>query len=511
MMHSFHGYTAPPAILDGVRRGEITAFCLFAHMNVESLAQVRALNEQLIEAARGGGLPPPLLGIDQEGGQLMAITGGATELPGNMALGATRSPELARQAGIVLARELRALGFNLNFAPSLDVNSNPHNPVIGIRSFGDDAEWVARLGVALIDGLQAEGMIASAKHFPGHGDISTDTHFDAPTVTHPRKHLEQVELYPFNAAIRGGVKSVMSAHILYTALDAAAPATLSRPILTDLLRDEMGFDGLILTDAMDMHAVAKEGAFPSVKGALDAGADLVLLAHLPDQFGLAREAAALENARSLTRIASAREAVPRDLPSLDIVGCAEHQQVAQNIADHAITVVKDDDCLPLRPAPEETIVVITPAPADLTPADTSSMVTIRLAEAVQKRHGRVAAYELPHGADDADVRALLAACEDADHIIIGTINADHDAAQAELVNALLERGQMPIVVALRTPYDLLAFPNVPVYLCAYGIRQASVEAVARVLFGEIEAKGVLPCAIPGIAPAGSMTLERVTL
>src|SRR5688572_17576366 len=176
VMFSFHGLTPPSEILEAVRAGRAGAFCLFAHKNVESPAQVRRLCEALHQAAREGNQPPPIIGIDQEGGQLIAITMGATELPGNMALGATRSPELARKAGYVLGRELLAMGINMNFAPSLDVNTHPDNPVIGIRSFSDDSHLVAELGAALIEGMQAQGVMASAKHFPGHGATATDSH-----------------------------------------------------------------------------------------------------------------------------------------------------------------------------------------------------------------------------------------------------------------------------------------------------------------------------------------------
>ncbi|CAG1773069.1 partial Beta-hexosaminidase A, partial [uncultured bacterium] len=183
LMHSFRGTTLPEAVREAVRRGEIAAFCLF-NFNVVSPAQLRELTLALYAAAAEGGLPPPIIGMDQEGGQLIAVSEGTTELPGNMALGATRSPELAEQAGRVLGRELLAMGVNMNFAPSLDINNNPANPAIGIRSFGDDPNLVSVLGRALIRGIQAEGVIATAKHFPGMGDIESDSHFALPVVPH---------------------------------------------------------------------------------------------------------------------------------------------------------------------------------------------------------------------------------------------------------------------------------------------------------------------------------------
>ena len=496
LMISFEGAAAPREILDGVQRGTIASFCLFGHLNSRAPAPLRELTESLRHAAQLGGQPVPLLGIDQEGGQLMAVVGGATELPGNMALGATRSPELAEQAGRVLGRELLAMGINLNFAPSLDVNVNPANPVVGTRSFGADPALVTELGLAMIRGMQAEGVIATAKHFPGHGDTGTDPHHAHAVVSHPLERIEAVELHPFRTAIQAGVKAIMTAHILFTALDDERPATISQPILTGYLRERLGFEGVLMTDAMDMHAVARYGREASVRMALEAGADLVLLGHLPGQMELIRDLAPLARPAAQARIAALRAQADRPLPDFDVIGCAAHQQIAQTIADRAITLVRDAGRLPLRLAPDAEIVVITPEPVDLTPADTSSHVTIALADAIRQRHPRTRAYELPHRAGPDEIAALLHAVEDADTVIVGTISADQHAGQTELVRALHARGQCPIVIALRTPYDLAAFPMIETYLCAYSIRPVAVEAAARVLFGEIEATGVLPGAIP---------------
>ncbi len=497
LMHSFEGYTVPETILAGVRRGEISSFCLFGHWNGDSPAQVRAVTDALRRAASAGNQPVPLIGIDQEGGQLMAVTHGATELPGNMARGAARSPELAEQAGCVLARELLAMGANLNFAPSVDVNVNPANPVVGIRSFGAEPALVAELGAAMIRGMQGEGVIANAKHFPGHGDVSSDTHHNLPVLDHPRARIDAVELVPFRAAIQAGVQAIMSAHILFTTLDAERPATLSRAILHDFLRGELGFDGLVITDAMDMAPVARYGAFESTRLALQAGADLVLLAHLPDQLEIARQMRPYAQPEALARIAAARQQADRIAPlDLDTIGCAEHQRIAQTIADRSITLVRDGGQLPLRPGPDDTIAVITPVPRDLTPADTSSAAHIGLADAIRQRHPHTRAYQLPAG--EGHLSAILEATLDAQIVVVGTVAADQDAAQAELVRTLHARGQQPIVIALRTPYDLIAFPMIKTYLCAYGIRSVTTEAAARVLFSEIEPRGVLPCPIPDV-------------
>lgn len=500
LMHSFKGAVPPEAILDAVRRGEIAAFCLF-NFNVVSPAQLRELTQALYDAAAEGGFPPPIIGIDQEGGQLIAVDEGATELPGNMALGATRSPELAEQAGRVLGRELLAMGVNMNFAPSLDINNNPANPAIGIRSFGDNPELVSELGRAVIRGVQAEGVIATAKHFPGMGDIESDSHFALPVVAHSLERMRAVELVPFRDAVAAGVDAIMTGHIVFTALDNRA-ATLSPAVLTGLLRQELGFDGLLVTDAMDMNAVAREGTLPSLEAALRAGNDLALLGHIPDQLSLIPKLAHLLNPESVARIQRARQRLPRQLPPLSVVGSSEHRQIAQAIADRATTVVRDNGRLPLVANPEDRVVVVTVKTADLTPADTSSRVRVGLASAISRRQPRAEALEIPMHADETTVRAALRFLEDADTIIIGTTAAERDAGQTALIRALCERGQQPIVVSLRTPYDCIAFPMVQTYLCAYSIRAVSIEAVARVLFGEIEAQGTLPVALPGLRVGG---------
>jgi beta-N-acetylhexosaminidase len=492
IMFSFRGYQAPPEILDAVRAGVAGAFCLFAY-NVESPEQLRALCQSLMDAAAEGGFPPPLIGIDQEGGQLMSINGQATALPGNMALGAARSVELARAAGGVLGRELRAVGVNLNFAPSLDVNNNPLNPVIGVRSFGDDPEWVGRLGTALIAGMEAEGVLATAKHFPGHGDIVSDTHHGQALVPHALDRMNAVELAPFRAAIAHGVGAIMSAHITFTALDDQ-PATLSRRILHGLLRDEMGYDGLIITDAMDMYAVSRLGAYESVSAALRAGADLVMLGHLPDQLALAQRMVPFGTPEAAARVMRARERLPRTLLPFELLGCAAHQQVAHQIAEAAVTRVRGEATLQM--SARQRLTVIVPKPVNLTPADTSAMIRVDLAAAFARRGILVDAIEIPFGADLADIRSVVGRALKSDHIVIGTIAADQDPAQAALVNGLLAEGRQPVVVALRTPYDLGQFPTLRDYWCTYSIRPAAVEAFARAVLGEFTPTGVLPCRLP---------------
>jgi beta-N-acetylhexosaminidase len=315
-------------------------------------------------------------------------------------------------------------------------------------------------------------------------------------INHSLERIQAVELAPFRAAIQADVKAIITAHILFSELDTQQPATLSSIILTDLLRQQMGFTGVIITDAMDMDAVARLGARESVQMALNAGADLILLGHLRDQLAMFDDLRSMAHPAALERIQALRTSTLGPDPALDVVGCIEHRQIAQTIADRSITLVKNTvQAVPLHPNSDTTIAVITPQPLNLTPADTSALVNITLANAIRRRHPRVTDYQL---ASQNDIAAILEATRQANIVVVGTICAEQDAVQAELVQALLARGQHPIVVSLRTPYDLIAFPQIETYLCAYGIRDVTTEAVARVLFGEIEAAGILPCPIPNL-------------
>ncbi|MDZ4670743.1 MAG: beta-N-acetylhexosaminidase [Phototrophicales bacterium] len=496
MMFSFNGYVVPDHMLEMVKQGEVVSFCIFKK-NLTSPAQLRDIAESIHKAARAGGQLTPLIGIDQEGGQLMAVANGATELPGNMALGATQSTELAEKAGYLLGRELLAMGVNVNFAPTLDVNNNPHNPVIGIRSFGDNPQNVANLGAAIIRGMQAQGIIATAKHFPGHGDTDADSHLDTPIVRHDINRLKSVEMVPFQRVIGENVGAIMTAHIIYPALDDQNPATISAPILTDLLRNEMGYNGIILTDAMDMYAVSRLGALPSTTAALDAGADLVMLGHLESQAELHTTLKPRYSPASIARIQAAQRRVSPEILDFSLVGCAEHRAIAQEIADRSITVVRDTKhLLPL--SADKSLGVVMVQPTNLTPADSSAFIKIKFAERISQRCPDATTHNLPFRADESALREALDAVAGLDTVVVGTITANNDTSQAEFVNALISRGQNVIVVALRTPYDLVAFPHIEAYLCTYGIREVSMEAVARVLFGEIEARGVLPCVIPSV-------------
>lgn len=507
---SFMGKQRPsPELLKIIHRQHIGGIVLFRHKNVGSLAELRNLTAALQKAAAQAKQPPLLIAADQEGGQLMAI-GDATPFPGNMALGATRSEKLAYKVGQSLGRELAAVGVNVDFAPVCDVNNNPRNPVVGTRSFGEDPTLVGELSAAMIKGLQSAGVAATAKHFPGHGDVSSDSHHGAPVVPHPAKRIDRIELPPFRAAIKAGVRLMMTAHIVMPALNGrtSQPATVSPEILRGLLRKKLGFNGLIVGDAMDMHAMEQgPGYIAEAMAAVAAGLDLLLLNH-----DLSRVDAAFANILHAARRgllspqeinASARRVLALKArlakmkqPPLSIVGCREHLALARQVAEQSMTLVRNTaQRVPLNLTSDAKVAVVVPRPEDLTPADTSSYVTPNLAAALRRYHRRVDEFVMAMNPESSEIKSLREKLKNYDLAIIGTINAMVHKGQADLVNAVLKQGTKVVAVALRMPYDLAAYPGVHTYACTYSILPPAMEALAAALMGKIDFRGKLPVTV----------------
>lgn len=484
-MISFRGSVAPAWVLAGLESGQLAAVCLFNY-NVQSLTQLRELTDSLRAAAARGGHPPPLIGIDQEGGQLMAVGHGTTELPGNMALGATRDAALARRTGELLADELLALGCNMNFAPVLDLASQLASHVVGVRAFSDDSALAARLGAALIKGMQSRGVLATAKHFPGHGRTAFDSHLTSPTIELTPGQLAE-DLEPFHAAVAAGVAAVMSAHVTYPQLDSQ-PATHSRRILTGLLREQLGYGGLVVTDAMDMRAVTEVPPPESCLRALRAGADLVLLGHLHGQEELTRLLAEHTDAGSRQRVQDARARLATELPDLDVLASHAHLELAAKIADSAVTVVRGQPQLRLQD--EDPLLLVSFESRAATPADSTGGSELQLLRQMRLRHRLV--REVRVGADTT-VRDLPPAAA----VVVATSDAAHDPRQRALVEQLVDSGADPTVIALRNPLDAAVLHRARHVLCTYGWRPVQTEAACKVLFGELEARGQLPVQLPG--------------
>jgi beta-N-acetylhexosaminidase len=506
---ALYGVDTPAEVIDKYRPGGVVYFdARRGPDNLLEPRQIAALSNGLQAAALRQPSPIPLLiATDQEGGAVVyRLSAPATAMPGNMALGAGRSGDDARRSAEVIGSELAAIGINQNFAPVADVNVNPANPVIGVRSFGEDPALVSELVAAQVDGYHAAGIAAVAKHFPGHGDTATDSHFGLPEVTHTRDDLEAIDLPPFEAAIEGDVDAIMTAHVVLRSVDSSGPpATMSAPILTGLLRDQLGFDGLIVTDALDMGGATS--TFPpdvAPVRAIQAGADQLLLApQLDVAFGAVLEA--VRNGEiperrldeSVTRILRLKERLGLiDDPYVDVdgadaaVGRPDHVAVAQEIADRTITLVRNDaGLLPLDVERQRVLVTGRDVAANL------------LAEAFARRGRQVTSVATGGAPIPADVLRAVGEAGSADVVIVATADAglptESAEAQRRLVRGLLRTVTPVIVVAVRTPYDLASFPDdVSTYLATYGDTPASIEALVRVLIGEVDPVGVLPVTIP---------------
>lgn len=451
--------------------------------------------------------------------------GGATRFPADMALGASRDSALAADVGRITAIEGRALGVHMAFAPVMDVNNNPGNPVIGSRSFGEDPQLVARLGSALIRGMQDAGMVATAKHFPGHGDTEVNSHLGLPSLDVSRARMDTLELVPFRAAIRAGVGGVMTFHGAFTALDSGVPATLSRRVMHDLLREELGFRGLLVTDAMDMQGVmATMGLAEASRRAVEAGNDVLLM---PTDVPLTIESivAGVREGRypesrvdsSALRILRLKERMGlhrQRVVALDsvrfLVGTPAHLAAARRVAERGITLVRDAQRL-----------VPLPRDAGSTPLKVLSVTVSRRADLAAGRdfnaelRTRFPALreQWVDGADaGADYARVLRAADSADVVLVSAyalagfdVNRSNTAPApfAAFVRTLAERGRRFAVVAFDTPYLLRDIPQAPAYLVAWGSSAASQRAAAAALLGTAPVSGRLPISIPGVAAFGS--------
>ena len=463
--------------------------------------QVQELSNGLQRIARRQrGRVPLLIATDQEGGLVARVTEPATVFPGAMALGATRSTALAEAAARVGAAELAALGINVDFAPVVDVNLAPANPVIGVRSFGEKPRLVAQLGAAQVRGYQRGGVVSTAKHFPGHGDTAIDSHYGLPIITHSRRTLERVDLLPFRAAIRAGVDSIMTAHIVVPALDRSGlPATLSRPILTGLLRKQLRFRGVIVTDSLDMSGANVMPRERVAVQAVKAGADILLN---PPDVPLAYRAvlsAVRRGEISRRRLDSSvgrilqmkrrrglfdRVAVRRR--ALRVLGGPQHQQVASTIARRSITLLKNENGgLPVPSGARVLVAGPVGARPDL------------LATELRNSGVQADAHITSSAPTDGEIATAVAAAPAAQLLVVTTANATASQPQQRLVQALQAVGRPVVVAAMRNPYDFVAFPGVDGYLAAYGARPVTIRALARVITGELQPRGRLPVTIPG--------------
>lgn len=466
---------------------------LFAQ-NVRDRAQVVRLVEQIHQACPVF----PWISIDQEGGLVDRVRFPEMSIsPGLMALGAAGDPARVEAAHRIMGSELADLGIHIDFAPCLDVNVNPHNPIIGARSFGEDPVRVAEFGRAAIRGLRAGGVAACAKHFPGHGDTSMDSHMALPTVNHPRERLHQVELAPFRAAVEEGVEAIMTAHIIFPAYDSE-PATLSHAILTGLLREEMGYGGVIVTDSLSMKAIADHyGMGEATVRSVEAGADLVLaFGPMEDQkaafdalLGAARGGRLSQERlnQSVERLLALKRrfhALPNPEPSFD---SQAHRRTMRELAAAGVTLV--GEFLPLQGK----VLVLTPDLLPVTPLGEMASST-SLAAFLGGHDGEVVDQKFHFsGVSGPAHHEVVARAGEADTVVLALYARNRlSDAQRELAQAVLAANPRTVVVSLSSPYILMDLPQAKSCLLGYNYSSFTLEAVAEVLLGKRQAEGKLP-------------------
>lgn len=504
VLAGFDGLTAAqaPAVLK-----DLAGIVLFAR-NVQTADQTAALIRD-VQASRPDGAPPLIVAVDEEGGPVSRLRGIGAAMPSAMAMGASGDPNVTRDVYRAIGEELSALGMTLDLAPVADANTNPANPVIGVRSFGD-ARIAAEHVPAAIAGLRDAGVGAVAKHFPGHGDTDVDSHTGLPVIARAIDELFEVELVPFRAAIAAGVDAIMTAHIALPNVDpTGAPATMSRVVLTGLLRERLGYDGVICTDCMQMQAIA--ATYPPGEAAvmaIAAGADLVTFASKLDavQEAIAALAAAVTNGRlepaqverSLDRVAKLRTrlAAAHHETAWSDASIARHRAVALDAARMAVTIVRDPaTALPLRLVKGQRIFIAQFAGGALTQAESTGKQTTEFGKLLARGQARV--QEQIRSLDPAghEYKQLLMAAASADAIIAVSRRAWAHPLQAQAINDLALAGKPLVVVAAREPYDATVVPQDAAVIASFGDDPPSMEAAAEVLLGERPARGRSPVAI----------------
>ncbi len=478
---------------------------------------------------------PLLVMADLEWGVTMRINGG-TDFLQNMAVGATRSEELAYDMGKITATEARTFGIHVGYAPVVDVNNNPDNIIINTRSYGEDPALVSRLGSALIRGMQENGLFATAKHFPGHGDTDVDSHLGLPVITAPAERIRNVELVPFKAAVDAGVRGVMVSHIAFSAFPQMQnrPATLDPYFIQNVLRGEMGFQGLVFTDAMDMGGITNHyWAGEAAVLAINAGVDMVLIPPAFEQTYRFVLQAAREGRIPMSRIDEAVERILQakleqglyqkpviDLNEIErVMAAPAHRQKAEEIANRAMTLLRDENHLfPLAAEKLDSVLVVTITDRE------NATYGAPLNREVQRRVPYVKTAQIDPRSTPEEIAKIIACADSVDAVIAGVFvtwgsykgSASLPDTTAKLLEDFFRVPTPTAVIAFGSPYLIRNLPPVSSYLCAYGVGSTAVRAAMRAVFGEIPVTGKIPVSIPGhfdigdglTRPARKMELAR---
>ncbi|MBK8552337.1 MAG: glycoside hydrolase family 3 C-terminal domain-containing protein [Ignavibacteria bacterium] len=457
---------------------------------------------------------PLLISADFERGTKMRLDDGSL-FPSNMALGATRNPELAYQMGLQIAKECKAIGVHQNYAPVVDVNNNSLNPIINVRSYGEDPELVSSMADQFIKGMQDGNVIATAKHFPGHGDTDVDSHSDLPVLNFTKDRLDNLELIPFKSAVKNDVISVMIAHLSLPSIDneSNVPASLSKSVVEGVLIDELKFSGLVVTDALNMAGVVKHFSAEEVAlRCVNAGVDLILMPQGESVTISAIETAVNNGSVSEERInTSARKILNAkywlklnenkliDEGSVSsIVNSNDAKKISQQIADESLTLVKNNNSLvPFNNAPDQNCLIIS-----LNNGNEKANSDYFLSTFNEKNKFKSVSYYDLNG-DITDAGEIITDADNYDVIIIpiyakvkiktGTVGLPD--SQISLISSLTSKGKKVLVVSFGNPYLIQGFPDIDSYICAYSDAETSINSAINSFYGTIKYKGKLPVTI----------------
>ena len=492
----FHGTELPEDFKALIRQYRIGNVILFQR-NVESADQLRKLCGEIRQVVLEACGFLPFIVIDQEGGMVSRLPYDAVNIPSAMALGAAGDPENAALGAKITARQLRGLGPNFNMAPVLDVNTNPRNPVIGIRSYGDDPQKVAGFAEAVVKAYEGTGIFCCGKHFPGHGDTAVDSHLGLPTVNKTMEELEKAELIPFHRAIAAGIPAIMSSHILFPNIEPDnVPCTMSRRIITGLLKEKLGFRGLVFSDCLEMQAIQKYyGTSKGMAAAFRAGIDL---AEISCTFSLEADAVRYVNEAAergefdLEEIRASAEKIIafkkqlEDFPlEKQLCNRQEDRELVEKMARQAISLY---DGSPF-PVTDRTFYCGC-ADYRTTEAANSSACVEPFPRYMQKHLGG-GAMVTDKNPGEAQIREAAAMAKEYDTIVLSTCNAHLFEGQLALARALAETGKPMMAVTTRNPYDLPLLPECACRISAYDYTESSFQALVRVLKGE-KITGTIP-------------------
>ena len=466
-----------------------------------SLEETRRLSETLQAAAARSPLGTPLfIAVDYEGGSVyVPTTLGLLELPTNMMLGAADDENGTASLFYLAGKELKRAGINMAFGPVLDINTNPKNPIIGIRSLGSDPAAASRLGGAIINGLKAAGVIAVAKHFPGHGAAEKDSHKTLPEISISTAELHTAHLVPFKAAIALGVPAIMTAHIRYPALDSA-PATLSRAVLAGLLKKDLGYGGLVVTDSLDMRAITMRlPVRKAAAAALKAGADLLLIGR-GDPAAAVREIARQVRSGEIneTRLNDAYHKVLAAKRAAGLFDPAEtpspfdkaYLGVTGELSRRAVTLVRSGGLVPLPKGRKIAVIIFSP--------QRFAENSIHLYRTLLEAGYETSQYFFGIGLKKGELATITRAAAEADILVLGSFQwtGAQNAGQRDAINVLINSGKPAVLLSLMNPYDLAAYPGAPAAIALYGMTAPSMEAAGEVLTGSLVPAGRLPVVLP---------------